>query len=194
MSDLGDKVRFWGRIQVIRPRLVLTKFGGETTAKSFGHLLMIEGTRTSTTNEILSGCYSVAIGPATLVEKRLQVGDLVRGDAQVVPETTFDLQADLYRVGVFRVIARAGDSGAATVPVVDPPRTDAPLPSDAAETASRRALVPTHLDRDGPCYPCPYGAMVAVVRVTDPRHYRNGAWSHVPACLGPLNCPHYQDP
>ena len=40
----------------------------------------------------------------------------------------------------------------------------------------------------------PLRRCVPVVRLTDPRDYKNGRWSHVPACLGPEDCPYYAAP
>jgi hypothetical protein len=189
---MSSTVRFWGRIIGIRPRVTLTKFAGETTARSAGHLLLIEGTRSTGEDKPVSGRYTVAIGPAILSQKGIAVGDLLRGDAHTIPEETPDVRADLYRVGVLRVIARVGQPGAGTIPMSDPPRTDPPLSAKDSETAPRRPLKPENLQENGTCHRCPYGTIIPVVRLTDPRNVKNGQWTYVPACLGPSSCPHYE--
>lgn len=189
---MSTTVRFWGRVIAIRPRLTLTKFAGETHAKSAGHILLMEGTRQVSSEKPASEEYRVAIGAATRTEKAIGVGDLLRGDAHPVPAETPDVLANLYRVGVLRVIAHAGQPGASSKPAGDPPRTDSPLTTDEAEVAPRRVLQPENLDTGGPCHCCPYGAVVPVVRLSDPRNLKTGVWSYVPACLGPVDCPHYE--
>lgn len=186
---MKDGIRFWGRVQAVKPRLVLTKFGGDTGAKCHGHLLVIDGTRTPEGSATETGVFTVAIGPAALDKRALGAGDLVRGDAVPVPTDTPDTPADLYRVGTFRLLAPAS-----VRPALDRPRSDAPLSPDRAEAAPRRALHPDNLTLGGPCAPCPYGVIVPVVRVSDPRDRKNGSWRHVPACLGPEDCPYYRAP
>lgn len=184
---MKNGVRFWGRVQAVKPRLVLTKFGGETGVKCHGHLLVIQGTRTPEDGTAEETTLTVAIGLATQDKRQIAVGDLVRGDALPVPDETHDTPADLYRVGTFRTIAPAGPAAAPP----DPPRSDAPLTPTDAEAAPRRALHPDNLADGGPCAPCPYGVIVPVVRLSDPRDYR-GIWRQVPACLGPDDCPHFR--
>lgn len=184
-------VRFWGTVLAIKPRLTLTKFQGETIAKSEGYIAFLEGTCTPENQQPISCRFTVSLGPATQVRRSLQPGDLIRGEAHPVPAGTPDIVADYYRVGVLRTIARAGDPGAVPPPVPDPPRTDPPLNPTEAETVARVPLHPDNLKEDGPCDLCPYGIVVSVVRLADPRDYRNGQWSQVPACLGPEDCPHY---
>lgn len=188
---MTGKIRFWGKVLAVRPRLILTKFDGETTPKPMGHILLMEGTRTIDNNPPVPGKFTVAIGPATLLEKNLSVGDLLRGDAHHLTPEVQDIRADLYRVGVLRVIARAGDMVSGATNHVDSPRTDPPLTSEAIEAASRRVLNEEQLAEGGSCQTCPYGTKVAVVRLSDPRNFRNGQWSYIPACLGPQDCPHY---
>jgi hypothetical protein len=191
---MSETVRFWGTVMAVRPRLTLTKFEGETTAKCSGVIVAIEGQWTAEGEKPRACRFSVALGTATQEKRGVAVGDLLRGEAHPVPEEAHDTPADLYRVGVLRTIARAGDSGAGTVPQLDPPRTDPPLTPAQAESASRRALHPENIEADGPCANCPYAATVCVVRLTDPRDYRTGQWRRVPACLGPIDCPYYVAP
>jgi hypothetical protein len=191
---MSDTVRFWGTVTAVRPRLTLTKFGGETTAKCAGTIAVIEGQWTPENGKPEARRFTVALGAATQVRRAVAVGDLLRGEAHPVPEEAHDTPADLYRVGVLRTIARTGDPGAVPIPTPDPPRTDPPLTVEQAETAPRRALNPAHLVDGGPCADCGYGTIVCVVRLNDPRHYRNGLWRRVPACLGPEDCPHYSAP
>ena len=192
---MENAVRFWGAVVAVKTRLTLTKFEGVTTAKSAGYLLVIEGSHTPEHSPAgtrpTEGRFTVALGPATMTRREIGVGDLLRGDAHPVPEGNPDTPADLYRVGVLRVLARAGDPGTPPISLPDPPRTDNPLTPELAESAPRRALLPANLAPDGPCAPCPYGIIVPIVRLTDPRDYRNGLWRNVPACLGPDDCPHF---
>jgi hypothetical protein len=191
---MSSMVRFWGTVLAVKPRLVLTKWEGETTARGDGYLVVMEGMITEDGRPPELGRFTVAFGPATMIRRSLAVGDLLRGDAHSRPEEAQDTPADLYRVGVLRTIARAGDPGTDAAPEPDPPRTDPPLTPQQAEVAPRRRLRPSHLEPSGPCYQCGYGVIVPVVQLSDPREYRNGRWSHVPACLGPADCPHYAAP
>jgi hypothetical protein len=191
---MSSVVRFWGTVLSVKSRLVLTKWEGETTARGDGYLGLIEGMSTEEGRRSELGRFMVAFGPATMIRRGLAVGDLLRGEAHRVPGDTYDTPADLYRVGVLRTIARAGDPGTGPPPEPDPPRTDCPLTPDQAAAAPRRALRPTNLRDSGPCCLCGYGVIVPVVRLSDPRDYRNGRWSQVPACLGPTDCPHYAPP
>ena len=191
---MSAAVRFYGRVRAVRARLLLTKFAGETTAKSAGYLIVLEGTATLPDGKTADGLHTIAFGPATVTQKHLGAGDLLRGEAHPVPADTPDTLADFYRVGILRTIAHAGEPGASPVPPPDPPRTDPPLTVEAMENAPRRALHPDNLSENAPCHICPYGTIVAVVRLTDPRNYKSGAWSHIPACLGPDTCPHYRQP
>jgi hypothetical protein len=191
---MSSAVRFWGTVLSVKPRLVLTKWEGETTARGDGVLALIEGMSTEDDSRPELGRFMVAFGPATVVRHGLAVGDLLRGDAHRVPDSAHDTPADLYRVGVLRTIARAGDPGTSAPREPDPPLTDPPLTPEKAEIAPRRPLRPANLDAAGPCCLCGYGVVVPVVRLSDPRQYRNGRWSHVPACLGPQDCPHYAAP
>jgi hypothetical protein len=191
---MSSVVRFWGTVLSVKSRLVLTKWEGETTARGDGYLGLIEGMSTEEGRRSELGRFTVAFGPATMIRRGLAVGDLLRGEAHHVPGDAYDTPADLYRVGVLRTIARAGDPGTGPPSEPDPPRTDSPLTPDQAAAAPRRALRPTNLRDGGPCCLCGYGVIVPVVRLSDPRDYRNGRWSQVPACLGPTNCPHYAPP
>jgi len=185
-------IRTWGVVIAVKPRLVLTKFEGETAAKCHGHLLTLEGTQQAESAPRPSaGRFTMAIGPATQEQRQIRPGDLLRGEAHPVPESTPDTPADLYRVGILRIVARAGDPGAAAPLPPDPPRTDSPLTTAQAEAAPRRPLHPGNLQDGGACTSCPYGTPVPVVRLNDPRDYRSGRWSLVPACLGPEDCPYY---
>ena len=56
----------------------------------------------------------------TQEEKRFAVGDLVRGSGEIVPETSRDCVADLYRVRTVHCLARASDQN--QVRELDPPR------------------------------------------------------------------------
>ena len=196
---MGNGVRFWGTVLAVKPRLTLTKFEGTTTAKSAGYLLVMDGSRAEDSGpegvrpaKALEGRFTIALGPATMVRREIGVGDLLRGDAHIVPDGNPDTPADLYRVGVLRILARAGDPGTPPIALPDPPRTDSPLSPEAAETtAPRRALNADNLHDDLLCALCPYGVIVPIVRITDPRDYRNGHWRQVPACLGPEDCPHF---
>ena len=189
----SNQVRFWGIVSAVKPRLTLTKFEGETTAKCHGHLLTLEGTRqTDGEARPAPARFTLAIGPAVQEQRQIRSGDLLRGTAYPVPEGLPDTLADLYRVGTIRLVARAGDPGISPAPPPDPPRTDGPLNADEAENAPRRPLNPENLSHEGDCVSCPYGVVVPVVRLSDPRNYRTGQWSHVPACLGPEGCPHYR--
>lgn len=190
--------RFWGVVVAVRARLVVTRFEGNATARCHGHLLVIDGTRHGDDPEVPATRhgYVVAIGPATQERRRLRSGDLLRGNAHPVPAgVTPDTPADLFRVGTLHVVARASDMPDSSSTVrrtdSDPPRTDEPLTPLAAVEAPRRALRSGHLDDSGPCARCPYGTIVPVVRLSDPRDYRSGRWSQVPACLGPEECPHF---
>ena len=184
-------VRFWGMVQSVKPRLILTKFDGETHAKCAGHLIVLNGTQSRDNAQAEGSLFVIALGPAMRERRQVSVGDLLRGDAHPVPAESQDTPADLYRVGVLRTIARQGEPGGGTSVPPDPPRTDAPLSPEASEAAPRRALRPENLEETGPCYVCPYGVVVPVVRLSDPRDYRTGNWSQVPACLGPIDCPHF---
>ncbi len=190
-------VRFWGTVLAVKPRVVLTKFAGDTAVKCQGHLVLLDGTRAETADaRPVPAAFSVAVGPATQEKRAIARGDLLRGDAHLVPGAAhaMDTPADLYRVATLRLLARAGENhGASALPPLDPPRADAPLSAEAAEAAPRRALAPANLDvaSGGPCALCSYGSVVAVVRLSDPRDYRNGKWSQVPACLGPEDCPYF---
>ncbi len=192
---MATPVRFWGTVAAVKPRLVLTKFEEETTARCQGHVLTLDGTRTEGDARPVSGVFTVALGPATQERREITRGDLLRGDAFPVPGGTPDTLADLYRVGALRVVARAGDPGTPPSLPSEPPRTDPPLSAPRAEQAPRRPLAAANLDtRNGPCAPCPYGVVVPVVRLSDPRDWKRGRWSHVPACLGPDDCPYYAAP
>ena len=182
--------RFWGTVTAVRVRLTLAKFESETYPTSDGHYLVVQGTRTVGANPAETGRFTVAIGPKAQEEKRFAVGDLVRGDGEPVPETNRDVCADLYRARTIHLLARAKDQG--TTRPVDPPRTDPPLTPEPATKVQRRVLNPANLEPGGACESCPYGTMVAVVRLADPRDMRRGIWSKVPACLGPTECPWYK--
>ncbi|GAB4455208.1 MAG: hypothetical protein OHK0029_10930 [Armatimonadaceae bacterium] len=186
-----DTVRFWGTVLAVKPRLALAKFGADTNPRCDGYIALMEGTRTIGSNRPVPGRFIVALGAATQLRREIGVGDLLRGEAHPVPTDAHDVPADLYRVGVLRTIARAGDPGTAPLPDPDPPRTDPPLSTDAVLKAPRRPLHPDNLTEDAACERCAYGIVVAVVRLTDPRDYRWGSWQHIPACLGPEDCPHY---
>lgn len=180
-------IRFWGRVLSLRPRLILTKFEGETEASCPGYILTLTGSLTEGLQAPVSQTFTVALGPATLKKREIGVGDLLRGDAHPVPEGLRDTPADLYKVGVLRTIAPAE-----TAPPPDPPRTDPLLTPEATLTTARRALAPESLlSEQGSCRHCGYGVLVCVVRLTDPRNYRSGQWQQVPACLGPKDCPHF---
>lgn len=190
---MSSPIRFWGVVAAVKPRLTITKFDGETTAKCHGHLVALEGTRQDQGDaRPVPGVFTIAIGPAAQEKRQIQAGDLLRGDAHPVPPNLPDTLADLYRVGTIRLLARAGDPGGAAPVPPDPPRTDPPLTAEGTEKAPRRPLNPANLTEGGPCVRCPYGTVVPVVRLTDPRNYRTGQWSHVPACLGPEDCPYYR--
>jgi hypothetical protein len=192
---MASPIRFWGMVLAVKPRLVLTKFEGETSAHSAGYIALLDGTLAeSDGGRPLPGQFTVALGPATQERRAVSVGDLLRGDGYAVPDGHPDTPADLYRVGTLRTIARQGEPGGGTPRASDPPRTDPPLSHREAEQAPRRALHATHLDEEGPCRACSYGVIVPVVRLSDPRDYRNGRWAQVPACLGPVDCRHYLPP
>jgi len=140
-------VRFWGTVQAVRPRLTLTKFEEETTPKCHGHILVLEGTRTIGDDRPESGNFTVAIGVATQRDKQITPGDLLSGNAHLVPETAHDTHADLYRVGT--------------------------------------------LQTSGICKNCPYAATVTVIRLTDPRNFRDATYRHIPACLYASDCPYF---
>ena len=188
---MAAPVRFWGMVLSVKPRLVLTKFDGETHAKCAGHLVLMDGTQSLDHGIAQGSHFTLALGPAARERRNVGPGDLLRGDAFPVPLENTDTPADLYRVGTLRTIARQNEPGGGQTVPDDPPRTDPPLTPDEAEAAPRRPLLPANLDEHGPCYRCPYGVVVPVVRLSDPRDYRTGNWSKVPACLGPPTCPHY---
>ena len=181
-------IRFWGRVLSLRPRLVLTKFEGQTEVSCPGYILTIEGTLTEGSTAPVSSVFTVAIGPATLQKRELARGDLLRGEAHRVPEGLPDVPAELYKVGVLRQIARSD-----VALLSEPPCTDPLLTPEEVVTAPRRALSQEALlaTGTGPCARCVYGVLACVVRLTDPRNYRSGRWSQVPACLGPESCPHF---
>lgn len=187
------QIRFWGLTLAVKPRLVLTKFEDQTTAHSAGYIALLDGTRTAAdgSGPHVTGPFTVALGPAMRERRSVSPGDLLRGDAYPVPDNHPDTPADLYRVGTLRTIAQAGQPGGGPVPETDPPRTDPPPSVPETESAPRRALRPASLSEGGPCHLCPYGVVVAIVRLTDPRDYRSGRWKQVPACLGPEDCPHF---
>ncbi len=192
---MSSPIRFWGTVVAVKPRVVLTKFEGDTAAKCHGHLIVLDGTHGPDGGKTTAGRFSVALGPATQQQRDVSPGDLLRGDAHPVPEGLPDTPATLYRVGALRVVARSGDPGTPRPPAPDPPRTDPPLSPEDAEAAPRRPLAPGNLvTEEGPCAPCPYGAIIPVVRLFDPRDYKRGRWSQVPACLGPEDCPYYAPP
>ena len=184
--------RFWGTIIAVRARLTLAKFESETFPTCDGHYLVVDGTVTTGGDPPAPGVVTVGVGAKTHAEKRFAPGDLVRGEGEPVPETSRDVCADLYRVRTVHVLARASDRGVA--PAVDPPRTDPPLSPEAANHAPRRLLRPANLHPGNVCASCPYGTVVAVVRLSDPRDMRRGAWSKAAACLGPPDCPFYEKP
>jgi hypothetical protein len=184
-------IRFWGTVVAVKPRLTLAKFAGETTAHCEGYVAHLDGTVTEGEGAPAARRYAVSFGAATFQNQKIAVGDLLRGEAHPVPAGTEDVPADFYRVGVLRTIARATDNAGARGLPTDPPRSDPPLSPEDATVAPRRALRPENLVEDGPCLPCGYGVVVPVVRLSDPRDYRGGVWSHVPACLGPEDCPHF---
>lgn len=185
-------IRFWGTVLTVKPRLTLVKFAGDTTAHCEGFVAHFDGTVTVGDQSPVTRRFSVSFGAATFQNQRITRGDLLRGEAHPVPDGTEDVPADFYRVGVLRTIARGADNAGTAALPTDTPRTDPPFPAEAAMAAPRRALHPDNLETDGPCLPCSYGVVVPVVRLNDPRDYRNGIWSHVPACLGPEDCPHFR--
>ena len=184
---MAAPIRFWGRVTSLRPRLILTKFEGVTEASCPGYILTLEGTLTEGMKAPVGKVFTVAVGPATMHNRGFKVGDLLRGEAHPVPEGLPDTPAELYKVGVLRTIAPAE-----TLPTPDPPRTDPPLSPEAVMTTPRHALaVSCLLSEQGSCRSCSHGVLVCVVRLTDPRNYRNGRWQQVPACIGPADCPHF---
>lgn len=178
-------IRFWGRVLSLRPRLIVSKFEGTTEAHCPGYILTLDGTLTEGMRAPEGKVFTVAIGPATMQNREIQVGDLLRGDAYPVPDELPDTPAELYKVGVLRTIAPS--EGA---PSNDPPRTDVPLTPEHVAQAPRRALALDSLENA--CQDCSYGVIACVVRLSDPRSYRHGTWQRVPACLGPINCPHFR--
>ncbi len=184
--------RFWGTITAVRARLTLAVFEGERFPTCDGHYLSIVGTVTVGANVPEPATFTVAVGTKTHKEKRFAVGDLVRGNAEPVPETSRDCVADYYRARTVHLLARATDQN--RVPPPDPPRTDPPLSAEDAIIAPRRLLAPAKLQAGGSCATCPYGTIVAVVRLSDPRDLRRGIWSRMAGCLGPAGCPFYEKP
>ncbi|WP_309716066.1 hypothetical protein [Armatimonas sp.] len=184
---MSAPIRFWGRVISLRPRLVLTKFEETTEASCPGYILTLEGTTTEGAEPPVGKTFTVAIGPATMQNREIALGDLLRGDAHYVPEGLPDTPAELYKVGVLRLIART------ETPITpDPPRTDPPLSPDAVEKAPRRALaIKCLLSEKGSCRDCSHAVLACVVRLTDPRNYRTGRWTQVPACLGPEDCRYF---
>lgn len=187
-------IRFWGTVLAVKPRLVLTRFEGDTSAGCEGHLVTLEGTWGEANGRPTQGRFIVALGPATQAQRDIRPGDLLRGDAFPVPADLPDTPADLYRVGALRVVARAGDPGTPPPSPPDPPRTDPPLAPEAAEAAPRRPLAGANLEDDALCALCPYGVAAPMIRLTDPRDWKRGRWSRVPTCLGPEDCPYYAAP
>jgi hypothetical protein len=183
-------IRFWGTVTNVKPRLILSKFEDATTARCAGYVLTIEGTQTEGANVAVPKNYTVAIGRVTMQEKPITIGALVRGDAHPVPEDSPDVLAELYRVGVIRVIA----PGKPPAPTDEDARTHAMLMPEKIEEAPRRALPMAALEADGACETCGYGCVVCTVKLKDPRFPKQGQWFHIPACLGPAECPHYIAP
>jgi hypothetical protein len=177
------KVRFWGRVVSVRPRMIVTWVEEERAVTCPGYVATIEGT--------LDGgeatTFSVAIGPATYEKRPFHIGAVVRGEALRVPEGGLpDVPADLYRVTILRLI----DPG--RPPESDPPRTDAPLAASIVPDAPRRALSPENVRKGGPCRSCSHAVLACVVKLSDPRQPpRTGRWTRLPACLGPESCPHF---
>jgi len=184
--------RFWGTITAVRARLTLAMFEGERFPTCDGHYIIVAGTLTIGDAAPEPATFTVAVGAKTHEEKRFTVGDLVRGSAEPVPETNRDCFADYYRARTLHVLARATDQNRVSPP--DPPRTDPPLSPADAIAAPRRPLAPAKLQAGGSCYACPYGTVVAVVRLSDPRDLRRGIWSRLAGCLGAVDCPHYEKP
>jgi hypothetical protein len=183
-------IRFWGTVTNVKPRLILSKFEDATTARCAGYVLTIEGTQTEGANVAVPKNYTVAIGRVTMQEKPITIGALVRGDAHPVPEDSPDVLAELYRVGVIRVIA----PGKPPAPTDEDARTHAMLMPEKIEEAPRRALPMAALEADGACETCGYGCVVCTVKLKDPRFPKQGQWFHIPACLGPAECLHYIAP
>ena len=186
---MSAPIRFWGYVRAIRPRVIVTWFEDERTVTCPGYIVTIEGTLSEDNSSPVAQTFAVALGPATTEKRHVGVGDLLRGEAHRVPEGTPDVPANLYKVGVLRTIAPGKAESS------DPPRTDAPLAAEAVPNAPRRALAAENVEFGGPCHSCPHAVLACVVRLSDPRQpVRSAPWKHIPACLGPSDCPHFAPP
>ena len=182
---MSAPIRFWGYVRAIRPRVIVAWLDGERTVTCPGFIVTIDGTLAEDNGSPVSQTFTVALGPATAEKRHVGVGDLLRGDAHRVPENTPDVPADLYKVGILRTIAPGKPFNS------DPPRTDPPLAAEAVPNAPRRALRVANIELGGPCALCPHAVLACVVRLSDPRQPpRSAPWTHVPACLGPIDCPY----
>ena len=186
---MNAPIRFWGHVKAIRPRVIVTWLDNERTVTCPGYIVTIEGTLSENNEAPVAQTFTVALGPATTEKRNVGVGDLLRGEAHRVPESTPDVPANLYKVGVLRTIAPGKAEN------TDPPRTDAPLSAEAVPSAPRRALAQENVAPGGSCERCPHAVLACVVKLTDPRqHARSAPWKRVPACLGPSDCPHFAPP
>lgn len=182
---MSESVRFWGKALAVRPRVIVTWIDEERTVSCPGYIATVEGKLDGE-----AATFTVAIGPATYEKRPFEIGAIIRGEAQRVPEGGLpDVPAELYRVTILRLI----DPG--TPNHSDPPRTDSPRATADVPEASRRGLAPENVKKGGACRTCGYAVLACIVKLSDPRQPpRSGKWARVAACIGPEDCPHYQEP
>jgi hypothetical protein len=172
--------KFRGEVVAVKARIRLIRSFDEVSHQYQGYVLCLN-TSASEPDEVLR----VAIGPAAHEKHQFQIGDVVSGKAQPVPDARREY-ADLYKVSGIKV-DRRGPLEQRRSP--DPEGGIAP-PLDLYRANGHRRLDPRTCATK--CGRCPWGLTMPTEIILDHWNPSKVRWRLETHCYGPRDCARYR--
>jgi hypothetical protein len=178
VSKEVEKISWQGVLCAVQPRIRLTRSFDQRSHTYLGYALLVSGRVGNETRNFLLG-----VGQGTHAKHRLQVGNVLSGDALPVPAPRLETVA-FYKVSELKV------AHLETMKASPPPWHGVPPPLAVyRERGHRRLAARTFAEK---CRSCIWGCRMPVEMIIDQwdpgrRRYRVETF-----CYGPLACPLYQ--
>jgi hypothetical protein len=176
----ADRVAFRGEVVAVKARIRLVRSFDQISHQYQGYTLVLASADPACREPL-----RVAIGPATHERHQLQIGDIVSGNAQPVPDPKREW-AKLHKASGIRVERRG------------PPEQNRPADPEGGIVPPLdiyRANGHRRLDRrtcETKCGRCPWGLTMVTEIIIDQWSPSKERWRLETHCYGPKDCPRYR--
>ncbi len=178
---MPDKVKFEGKITVVKARIRLIRSFNEVSHAYLGYTLIMN----AIVNRKQWNDLRVAVGQKTHEKHRFRIGDHISGETALIEKPKQEW-ADFYKVSGLKIINRGDPSGNRPADI----NGGIAPPLNVYREHGHLRLDPRTYELK--CKQCPWGVVMATEIIIDHWNPSKKKWRYETHCYGTRDCPNYR--